>query len=253
MRTLFFILISLSLSAQTIKIQTVNQTNPITKEVYSFPKFVGTPSVVAQKMNNAMRLDLLTETQNVSDADMFKDVWMTKDKAMAQLSDISYEQIALNSTVVCIAISAEGCGAYCEGFTRYFLFNPKTGNQLKLDSIFTKQGLDFVLKTINDYKATTIKDQLKLINDSLKSPKTNDKERFTDMKNMYTDCLQYKLDREDVSWTQFFVRNGVLTIIMQRCSPHALMALDELWEFKYELNLKEVGKLLSKYGTKLIK
>jgi hypothetical protein len=251
--TLLFFSCSIICFAQTVKIQTITQTNPITREVYIFPKVVSSNTLAAQRMNNTMRMDLLTETKNVKDADIFKEVWTTKDKPMAQLNEIAFEKIAVNPIYICLSISAEGCGAYCEGFTRYYMFNTKTGNLLTPDSIFNKDGINFILKTINNYKAEMINSQLKLIEDSLRSPKAKDKENFTDMKDMYTDCLQYKTDPGDISSMTFFIKGNSLTVITGRCSPHALMALDELWEFKNEFRLKEMTKLLSKFGLALIK
>ncbi len=249
MKYFFLIFLALDISAQSIKIEITKRKNPFDGDNYEFPKVVVVgQKLISQKINDLLRGEILSAPKNTKDENIFDKVWMKKGMPMPVVNDISYETVELNEKLICLSISAEGCGAYCEGFTSYFVFNSKTGNQLKLDSIFTKDGLNYLLNKANNNKTERINEKLKEISDTLANTKRDIKESYTDMKEMYTQCLSLKSELNYVPYIQFTIKKGVLTVITERCSSHVQMALDDLWEFKTEFTLKDEVKYLTKLG-----
>lgn len=253
MRYFLLIFLAFNVSAQSIKIEITRRKNPVDGNEYAFPKVVveGQKNI-SQNINNILREDILSAPKNMKDENIFDNVWLKKGMVMPIINDISYETIDLNERIICLSISAEGCGAYCEGFTRYFVFNSKTGSQLKLDSIFTKDGLMYLLDKTNANKTELINQKLKEVADTLTKTKRDIKESYADMKEMYTQCLSFKSELEHVPTMQFTIKKGILTLITERCSSHMQMALDELWEFKTECVLKEHSKYLTKLGLSIL-
>lgn len=251
-----FLLAILISFGQTIKVQTIKQTNPITKEVYIFPKvIVLNSSIVTNKINNKLRGDVLGMSLNTKDANIFDSVWRTNYR-MEDITNLSFEVCEANASLISLSISGEGCGAYCEAFNYHFTFNAKTGNHLTLDSLFTQQGLFTFVKILNDNKRQKLNGKLEQINRSLTLPsvKTDaqEKERFSEMLSMYTDCLEKKIDIQFVSYIQFLIKSGIIIVYTDRCSAHYNMTYDELWTFMHSADLKNSKELLSAYGLSLI-
>ncbi len=242
---------------QLIKVQTIRQANPITKEVYTFPKVIVSNSLSAtKKINNKLRDDVLGTSGNTMDANVFDSIWRTNYR-MENITNLSFKVSEANASLISLSISGESCGAYCEAFNYYFTFNAKTGNRLTLDSLFTHQGLTTFVKILNDDKRRKLNNKLRQLNRSLTLPRvktaSTEKERLSEMLSMYTDCLEKKVDIQFISDIEFTIKNGIITVYIDRCSAHYNMAFDELWTFIYKASLKNSKKLLSTYGLSLIK
>lgn len=242
---------------QSPKIEAIKQTNPITKEVYTYPKVIVSNSrSVTQKINNSLREHILGVSPNTRDAHIFDSVWRT-DYRMENISNLTFIVSEVNAAIISLTISGEGCGAYCEAFDYHFTFNAKTGNQLTLDSLFTKEGLKNFVKTLNDDKTKKLNNKLKEINQSLSvlnvKTDTVEKEQLSEMLSMYSDCLSKKIDILYISDIQFLSKKGTITVYTDRCSAHYNMAYDDLRTFVYRADLKNLKKLLNKYGISLIK
>ena len=137
------------------------------KKFTSFQKSLfQTPQSLQKKINNKLREYVLGATPNTKDANIFDSVWRTNDR-VGNISDLSFKISEANASLISMTISGEGCGAYCESFDYHFTFNAKTGNQLSLDSLFTKEGIKTFVKTLNDNKMQKLNNKLKEINQSL--------------------------------------------------------------------------------------
>jgi hypothetical protein len=252
-----FLLATLISFGQSIRVQTIKQANPITKEVYIFPKVIVLNSLTAtKKINNKLRDYVLGTSANTMDANVFDSVWRTNYR-MENITNLSFKVSEANASLISLSIAGESCGAYCEAFNYHVTFNTKTGNQLTLDSLFTKQGLTAFVKILNDKKRRKLTKKLDQVNQSLTLPKVKsdpaEKERFSEMLSMYTDCLGKEIDIQFISDIQFLSKNGIITVYSDRCSAHYNMAYDELWTFIYSVHLQNLKKLLSAYGLSLIK
>jgi hypothetical protein len=257
-RILFFFLLAACISfAQSPRVLTIKKANPISKEIYVFPKvIVPNSSLASQKINNKLRDYVLGVSDDVKDTNIFDSVWRTTYR-MENISDLSFKVSEVNASIISLTISGQGCGAYCEAFNYYFTFNTQTGNQLTLDSLFTREGLKTFVKVLNENKKQRLNKKLKEINHSLTlanvKTDTIEKERLFEMLSMYTDCLTKTIDIEFMSDIQFLIKKGKITVYSDRCSAHYNMAYDDLWTFVYSTDLKNLKKLLNRYGLSLIK
>jgi hypothetical protein len=251
-----YLFASLVSYGQLVKIESIKRANPITKEIYIFPKVIISNSLLAtQKVNKKLRETVLGILEETLDSNIFDSIWRTSYR-MENISNLSFKVDELSSSLISLSISGEGCGAYCEAFNYYFTFNSKTGNQLTLDSLFTSQGLITFVNTLNYNKRRKLKTKLKQINQSLTSAnaKTDpaEKERYSEMLSMYTECLLKKVDIAYINYIQFIIQSGTLIVYTNRCSAHYNMAYDELWTFVDRIVLRSSKKLLNHYGLSLL-
>lgn len=237
---------------QQARIQTLKRRNPITKEIYVFPKVVTASFESTKKMNNAMRETVLSIPANVTDTNLFDSVWRTEARP-GSVSDLSFHVSEFNSKLISLSISGQGCGAYCEPFTYYFTFNARTGNRLTLDSLFTPAGIEKLIHNLNYNRRKKLGNKLKQLSGSLhrRGVKNNqdEKNRILEQKHLYSECLSKTVDKAYVSEIEFLSKAGAITVYTNRCSAHYNMTLDDLWTFQYHVELKDYAKLLTQFGN----
>lgn len=255
-----FILILIFLTnltfGQSVIIKKIKQINTITKEIYVFPKIIIQNSLtLSQKINTTLRFEVLNSDTGTSDNKIFNQVWRTKEQSPT-IHDLSYEIIRNDKSLLSLSISGEGCGAYCETFTRYFTFSPRTGNKLTLDSFLNKKGLIIFADSLNVSKLRKIKAKIFEVQDTLKTKHVqNNKallEYYTEMLSLYQYCIDSKITPENITNLEFLAKKNILKIYTDRCSAHYNMNVDELWAFEYVLNLNHWRKYLTNYGQTFV-
>ncbi len=250
-----FIFSSFLATGQIAIIKKIKQKNPITKAQYIFPKILITnhPNE-SRKINEKLKSDVLNADSSISDNDIFSQVWKTEEQA-SSIEYLDYE-ISRNETLLSLKISGEGCGAYCEPFDYYYSFNLRTGNQLFLDSLLNKSGLERLLYNFNLLKRNKITAKLKAIKDTLKTinSKTDrgNYDYYSEMLNLYKECINNKITFDYINYIEFMVAKNKLKVYADRCSVHYNRNVDELWTFEYSIDLRTWTKYLTEYGKALL-
>ena len=132
-------------------------------ELYIFPDIIVPNSKqISKRINFVLRSDILSVDSSNNGKHIFSQVWLTDSQA-STISDISFNIIQNSNNILSLSISAEGCGAYCEEFTRYYSFNLNTGNKLTIDSIFTNNGLSVLSDSINEFRRKKIKNEIRIL------------------------------------------------------------------------------------------
>jgi hypothetical protein len=244
-----FILFAKFSFAQQAIINEIRQKKPGTRELYIFPKIVVTKAdTIENKINNLLGSEELALDTITPESKIFEQVWGV-DGGPATISNINY-RINYNARyILSLSITSEGCGAYCETGTNYYTFNLQTGNRLTLDSFFTKEGISILTDSLNLSKVKKIKAKLRKVSNMLKlksiQADKDEKKRYSGMLELYTNCLENKIDPE---YVKFMFKTNALVIYSDRCSAHYNMSIDDLWIFKYYLSLGRWGKYLTPFG-----
>jgi hypothetical protein len=175
------------------------------------------------------------------------------DNGIPPISDISYRVIENNPRFLSLAISAEGCGAYCEPFTRRLNYDAATGRRIPLTELFTEAGVALLSDSVTSWKRKEITDFLKETRQESGSARGDDEEYVEEMIAMYDGCLSM-LDEyeEDFAYLDFTIDRGAVTIYLPRCSNHAMLALDELGDFSYRIDFTRWKHDLTPYGKKVL-
>lgn len=188
-----------------------------------------------------------SEGMSISDA-----IPSTNDAGIPPIGDLSYRVVENNERLLSLAISGEGCGAYCEPFTLHLNYDAATGRRIHLTELFTEAGAALLSDSVASWKRKEITDFLKETRQESGSARDDD-EYIEEMIAMYEGCLSM-LDEyeEDFAYTDFAIDRGAITIYLPRCSNHAMRALDELGDFSYRIDFRRWKHDLTPYGKKVL-
>ena len=221
---------------------------------YTFPSFrlIGNQAI-ADSINQDLLHSFLQIEPGSSYKSIFENVWGAEERALPNLSDVSFEIFTNNSTLLSLSISAEWCGAYCEYFTLHYTYDSKTGKRIEGAEIFNAEGLEKLCAFLDAHKRNTINDFLERTKDSVSHTvfsDPSDREYYADMISMYEDCLE-NLIPTTADYFEFRVEGTTLTFILGRCSAHYNRNAYELWEYEIPIDLFEWSPYLSDYGKQV--
>lgn len=153
---------------------------------------------------------------------------------------VTYKQNGLIS----FNISAEGCGAYCSGWTEYYTYNYKTGKLVTIDQIIDTSGA-FSKQVIAD-RAIQYAQQI----EDLKGNFVNDDNTFD--QESYDLVLEYYKNCAESYNLQTFALNDTYIEFIDNCYlPHAMLAHIPTINLKY--NYSDIIKELKLANLKMQK
>jgi hypothetical protein len=237
-----------------VTIRTIKGQSPVRQIDYAFPHIVyGANKTVATKINHALITDFLEIDPKKVRKSIFEAVWPQEGVGIpAFLSEISWETHTNTSKLFSLAISAEGCGAYCEPFTNYYSFDLKTGKLLALDQLFTQEGQRRLLDSVNLLKKHELQTAVKHLQVSLQdTAQKEDHERAKEAIEMYQECLELG-GVESIQDLSFHLKANSLLIHIGRCSAHVNRALDDVGDFEFSFRLANLKQYLTPYGRQLL-
>ena len=248
---IFFIQLSVAQKHQ-FKIKEIVEINPTNKnQTYKFPLLVGEKEL-SKKVNRDLIQSLLELNITEKHKSIFENIWTTKEKSIPNLSFLDYQINQLNDNVYSVTFHTEGCGAYCEEFDISYNYNIKTGKRIQLESLFSEEGKTIILEKLNKQKIGLIKETISKL--ELEKEKTNiraDIVDYTKRIQLLKDCKD-KSEIDNLNYFDFKITENQIIIYTERCSNHAMRALDEIGEFEYFFKTKDIKKLLSNFGKNVI-
>jgi len=199
-------------------------------EAYSFPQIVmpERPSVAA-RIQRDLCIDFLDVDPDTAKGPLFANVWGdTVGWTMPRLSYLEWTVQRPWPEVVEIELSAEGCGAYCEGFTMHYQYDLRTGRRLDLDSLFTGEGVAALNDTLYTRWRDLLNDHIAQVLDSLADSEM-DPEYVAFLRSeleLYRRCLD---DRDHDAYVEdLMLEPGGVRFFIARCAAHVELELDEL-------------------------
>jgi len=220
-------------------------------------------SRAATRINHALYLDLLELPAPVKRQDGLKVKKRGEGQGMAPIADIGFVVDRADARLLALSIAAEGCGAYCEGFTRSYVFDAGNGRQVRAADLFTTAGADAIAVLLARQRGARIKTEIaRLLAAADPATKTGkaktdeERESSREAAEMYQGCLPQYAEpvrgAEALSGDEIRIKGSSLAFVRGRCSNHAMQALDELGEFSNALTVKDLTPHLSAYGKHLL-
>lgn len=217
----------------------------------------------ALRINHAMYLDLLELPAPARRQDGLKAKKRGDNDGPAPISDISFVVDRSDQRLLALSITAEGCGAYCEGFTRSFVFDAGSGRQVRAGDLFTPAGAEAVAVLLARQRGARIKAEIAKLN-AAGNPQTkagkaktdDERESSLEAATMFEGCLplytevvrdEAPLDRDELR-----IKGAGVMLVRGRCSNHAMQALDSIGEFRNALGENELSPHLNAYGKYLL-
>jgi hypothetical protein len=240
-------------SAQLI-VEDMEYVSKTEKNKHRFPNVVSkTKPAAADSINETMRRDIFfTDEEFLPPIDTLFVRSSTYDIGPL-LYDIDYKVLLNKSNLFSIAISADGCGAYCEYFTRYYNFDATTGHLLVPEELFTPDGVQFISDSMTLSKQLRVAHQLKELQavQATFSSQTDSAlvEENSSAIQMYEQCVEGRVTLE---YIEYVIRDDEIEFTSDRCSPHAIRALDEIGDFHFPFKISSLKKYLTPYGKKLL-
>ena len=150
------------------------------------------------------------------------------------LSELDYNITLNTKDILSLRLNAMGCGAYCESYFLYFNFNLKTGDRISINE---------VIDDVDSFAKIVLGDKLKAINADRK-----EKDSLLAANVIDTSTYKFVMDyvsehcMKEVRIDKFLLYKTFLEIIDPCQFPHAVQALQPLYELKY--SYKKIKRLL---------
>lgn len=157
-----------------------------------------------------------------------------------------WKKLETPQNILSLSIDGEASGAYPEGFSEWKNFDLRTGNHINNQDIFKPDSTGTIEKIINK----NVGDKIQGFLDEIKSHSDHDHDENEQIR-MYEECLESVKDGK-LAYTKFFFGKDRLTIVRERCSNHAMRALDDLGSYEIALPYKDIQQYLSAYGKNLL-
>ncbi|WP_155774314.1 hypothetical protein [Burkholderia pseudomultivorans] len=190
-------------------------------------------------------------------------------------SDFNFEVLRNDDSVLAIEVDAEGCGAYCEHYSRLYNFDAATGRLISAADIFTPAGgvtlqkknlaerMAEYTRAIADLgKEAVANCQKKGIATPWPQPWPDGKQDAEEgyIKSaigMYEYCLESMRSPDYGKYyrwadTPLKIGDGSITFLYERCSNHASRALDDVGDQAVTYRIENLAPYLTAYGKYLL-
>ena len=242
------------LHAAPLEVTPLTQAAPDkTPSIRRFPFVTSLDAHVTARINNLLFIETFEVPAPVHTSyglrEVSEDVWLRQPA-------IDFQVQRNDARIFSVLLSAEGCGAYCESYTTPYAFDAASGRHLSLEDLFTPAGrtaLGSQLKTAN---LASIQSEIRRLQDEeasarqRKQPPSEDRAAAI---KMYAECAQFR-QSPDYGAVQgkLQIQTQALVFSMERCSNHALRALDNLGDFSLRFSPDQLKPWLSAYGRTLL-
>lgn len=221
---------------------------------YIFPdiKCKDNPAAAAI-INKELRQDILDIDSGKQYKSIFENVWGSDENSIPMQSEFSFEVINNDNLFFCLTISAEGCGAYCEDWTRYYTWESRSGRKIELNELFSQEGLQRFSDSLRIQRNQRIRAAIADLKKDWKKDLVADPDNADGLRmamDVFTDCLDTtKTPVVDFGYT---LDEDHLTVYLGACLPHMIRAYDEV-DYTFSFDLKDWNTYLSDYAKSLLK
>ena len=184
-----------------------------------------------------------------------------------------------DARILTIAFEIEGCGAYCENYNTWTSFDLQDGSLLTPANLFTPNGMRALAKRLRQEQITRYRGQLKALAKDLKTaqarpidPASKKGGTKQDLINDVEDrialnqgCLDDQLAKEKAPAGQaghglfdyagslpFEITEDTFQLTADRCSNHAMRALDDVGNVVLSLPFRDLQPWLTAYGKSVL-
>jgi hypothetical protein len=219
-----------ALAQPELKVDTIRDVQPHAPHgVYSIPRVRTLQPAIGGRIHQHLCVDLLgVDPDTAAASELFSLAWGDTEGGMPRLYIYGWTLERPFKEVIDIKIDAEGCGAYCEGFTKHYVYDLRNGNYIGYDSLFMPAGLAEVNDSLNKIWKQIVQDHVTVLNDSLvRTSSPEERERFRQTIDLYTACVDERLGAAPYVADIMPLSSG-MRFFIARCGPHVIRELDEL-------------------------
>ena len=265
------LLCAANLRAEPLKVASVQFSEKSSSDHYAdkvqLPFVSGRQPKVAKKINDYLYIDIARTIAPAKVSDGIKR-YLSKDDddPMAGVSSLNYKVLLNNGKLFTVQTAGEFCGAYCEDFNNSYSFDVATGRHITLQDLFTDDGLQSLRHKVYKARVATMQQAIKrLAKEAAKPKKKNQKKDDFEADAdetilLYETCITENAatHKDEVSsgdtheLAYFSIDAKGLTFTHERCSNHAMRALDSIDEFHNHYTFQSLTKNLTAYAKHLL-
>jgi hypothetical protein len=178
------------------------------------------------QIDNSINKDLKNRFTNNEFPDLPTDSTIIKwaDEGIIYLG---FEVTYIKNGLISLNISAEGCGAYCTGWTDYFTYNYLTGKHVTIDEIIDTSGK--LKNLVIADKDKQYKKQTEELKERLFDKQTGfDKDTYESVIVYYTECST------SFSFNSFALHDDYLEIVQKCYLPNVIKSMTPVIELNYK-------------------
>lgn len=162
--------------------------------------------------------------------------WMRYTLALGLACWLGYTVLRNDGRVLSFAVDGEGCGAYCETYTRYLQFDARNGRALAPQDLLTTGGGAKLQRQMRAERARRYRLELRGLKRNLARG-----QRPADA----------GADAPLGDLRMGLAANGRMLLTAERCSNHASRALDDVGEVTLKRSPAALAPHLTAYGSTL--
>lgn len=172
--------------------------------------------------------------------------------------EVGFEVLANNGRLLSLTLTFEGCGAYCEIYSRNFTFDAASGRRVWPNDLFTGKGMKAIAGILLKQRTAQIQAAIRENESGAKEArkragKGDDElaEGLEQMNEMFRSCDA--LNEPEVANSDYGVAaDGSIVFRTGRCSNHAMRALDNLYEFENRFTPSALAAHMTPYGKAVL-
>jgi hypothetical protein len=184
------------------------------------------------------------------------------------IAEQKFSVVRNDGRILSVDFAAEGCGAYCEGYTRSYAFDVSSGRFLGADDLFTRDGMRELARRVVAERIRRYRREIAKLNRSLRAlEKRGEKEagELSDLKDriaLNENCIEMiETDAASKSTPPVYSRFELmryrvapttLEVTAERCSNHASRALDDVGDVTLRFAYPELRPYLTPYARGLL-
>jgi len=243
-----------ALHAAPLEVTSLTQTAPgKTPPIRRFPFVSGLDAHVSTRINNLLFIETFEVPAPVHTSyglrEVGEEVWQHQ-------PTIDFQVQRNDARLFSVLLSAEGCGAYCESYTTPYAFDAASGRHLSLEDLFTPAGRTALASQLKSANLAAIQSEIRRLQNeeaSARQRKLPPSEDRTAALKMYAECAQFRQSPDyGTAQGKLQIQPQALVLSLERCSNHALRALDNLGEFSLRFSPDQLKPWLSAYGRTLL-
>nr|MBP7513462.1 hypothetical protein [Flavobacteriales bacterium] len=177
-------------------------------------------------------------------AHFFDGVWGDSTGRMIQMWPPEWHWTRPVESLLVTEVTAEWCGAYCEGSTEHYHYDLRDGSRVRFDSLFTAEGLGTVKQLVGERWRAVVADHLAALRDTAgRSPTELEGDWSMGAIDLYERCLGER-SAADPCVSDMLIGPEGITVWVARCSAHIELASDDLMEVAIPLSVAELIPLM---------
>jgi hypothetical protein len=243
-----------ALHAAPLEVTPLTQAAPDkTPAIRRFPFVTSLDAHVSARINNLLFIETFEVPAPVDTSYGLREV--STDHWQSQ-PEIDFQVQRNDGRIFSVMLSAQGCGAYCESYTTPYAFDAASGRHLGLEDLFTPAGRTALASQLKTANLVAIQSEIRRLQDEdvsarqRKQPPSEDRAAAI---KMYAECAQFRQSPDyDTAQGKLQIQTQALVFSMERCSNHALQALDNLGDFSLRFSPDQLKPWLSAYGRTLL-